>query len=346
MAKNVVRKVKSVGRKVIRRAAPVLRPPFTFAAKLGTQLSDLSAKRRVVWSDTWTKECDAALDALPSPSACTRDHYRMLTQPTAYPKRHALVLERDVPVAVVSLRARGRFWEPVAYQSLPGFVAPARDVAELGGILNGLGLHIRMDAGLGPDVARMGARHSWSYDAYQVDLQGPYEDHWLADKKKQQRLVKEARKKGAAMDVRFDGEGDLAYLVNLWHDSWVNDPEQEIRAAPDRLRFWSALQAADPSPGQLAIHTCVILDGGRPVAGAVHSRIGDNLMWQIAAREDAYRKSGVGTRALDASLIWAKEKGWRVMDLGGGNYKSAWGPARAVRHGAVFQPRLTALLES
>ncbi len=129
MAKNVVRKVKSVGRKVIRRAAPVLRPPFTFAAKLGTQLSDLSAKRRVVWSDTWTKECDAALDALPSPSACTRDHYRMLTQPTAYPKRHALVLERDVPVAVVSLRARGRFWEPVAYQSLPGFVAPARYVA-------------------------------------------------------------------------------------------------------------------------------------------------------------------------------------------------------------------------
>lgn len=291
---------------------------------------------QIRWVDDLA-ELQEVLASLPPAAACSRAQYVELMQPTGVPKRHAVASEDGVTTALISVRRRRNYWEPVACQCLPAFIAPAIDNAALGRALNATGLEIRVSFGLGPEAEEMGARLCYAYEIRGLTLDDAYEDHWKLHQNWHMRAVKKARKTCESMQVRIDGEGDLEWILGQWTEAWRDDPEQEVTATPDRLRFWTALRA-HPTPNGLRVHTVTLLADGRPVAGCVHTSLGDTVTFQCSAREEAFEKQGVGTRVMDASLSWAKQAGFAHFILGSGEYKARWAPVFGTRYGAVFRP--------
>lgn len=291
---------------------------------------------RIVWKESWDGDLDAALDALPALEGCSHEHYRALMGETGVPKRHAIALEGEIPSALISLRRRKMFWEPVASQCLPGVIAPARDRPALARALNALGCEVRMSYGLGPEAYELGARLVYPYQVHEIDLTSDYEAHWREHKQWQLRAVKKARTKCADMAIRADADGDLGWILENWRQMWADDPQQEVLATADRLALWTALRDA-PRENWCA-HTIVLAHEGAPVAGMVLLARGDTVTFQCSAREEAYEKLGVGTRVMDAAIEWAAANGFARFELGSGEYKHRWAPANGVRHGAVCRP--------
>jgi GNAT acetyltransferase-like protein len=307
------------------------------AVEAASSLGHVGGALKVRWSHRWDRDLDEALDHLPPFEECTFDLYRELVQPTAVPKHHALVLDHDAPVAVISLRRCKRHWEPVSYQCLPKRIAPARSYADLDRALNALGVEVRIPAGIGPEIAELHPRLSWSYQWYKLDLQGDYEEHWRA--KKRMYTIRRARKNYEKMERRIDAPGDLEWIVEQWRQQWADDPGQEIVATEDRLRFWRALVKARDQ-GSLHIHTLVLLVEGRRVAGVVFTSWGDTAMLQCGGRDpeldDSYTAAAVHLGVID----WASSNGVRYLDMAGGDWKRLWAPDGGVRHGAIYRPAI------
>ncbi len=291
----------------------------------------------VLWAEAWTPAFDEALAALPALADCPHELYRELLRPTDAPKRHALVRENGAPIAIISLRRCQRHWEPVAYQCLPGAIAPALDAPALGRALNALGLEVRVNAGLGPDVEQMAPRYSWKYVWYQIDLQSDYQAHWRA--KKRQYTINRARKRCAEMERRVDGEGDLEWIITQWREQWASDPGQEIVATQDRIHFWGAL-AKLGDRNHLRLHTLTLLGQGKRAAGLIFTSRGDTVMLQCGGRDPGFDDSYSRAATTLASVDWAAEHGFRYLDLAAGDFKRLWGPEGGVRYGAIFRPRI------
>jgi hypothetical protein len=309
-------------------------PAVETLSRVGSQCLQHGIEIR--WTDTWDRTLDEALEALPLVQNCPRDLYRELVQPTAVPKRHALVSERGVPLALISLRRRKRYWEPVPYGSIPGAIAPATELSALGRALNALGVEVRVPAGLDTSAHKLDASHVYAYDVYQVDLKGDYEAHWR--KKKHLSTVRRARARCADMQCRIDGDGDIEWTIDQWQRMWADAPDQAVVGAEDRTRFFGALAKAPPKETQMRVHTVQLLAGSRRVAGAVHLCRGDTVLFQCIARDLEFEDSWVGTRVIDASIEWAVANGFACFDLAGGaGYKRWWGPPSSFRHGAIFR---------
>jgi CelD/BcsL family acetyltransferase involved in cellulose biosynthesis len=236
------------------------------------------------------------------------------------------------------LRRCRRHWEPVAYQCVPGAIAPAVDTPALGRALNALGVEVRVNAGLGPEVELLAPRYSWKYVWYKVDLQSDYEAHWRA--KKRQYTVRRARKQCADMQQRIDGAGDLEWIIAQWRTQWADDPGQEVVAAGDRVRFWGALMRAPPEGG-LGLHTLQLLSReGKRAAGLIFTSNGDTVMLQCGGREPEFDDSYARAYLHIAAIEWAKQHGFKFLDLAAGDFKRLWGPEGGVRYGAIFRPPL------
>lgn len=300
----------------------------------------------VSWRTAWGPDLDAALDHLPPAPGCTRSQYRVLAGTGGEGRRHALVSENGAPTAIISLRRRKTFWEPLAYQCLPGVVAPAVSNAALGRALNALGVEVRIPAGLNNEALGLGASYAYPYDVYRLMLDSDYEAHWRLHKQWHMRAVRKARARCADMSIRIDGKGDLPWIIDMWRDMWARDPERETVAAPERLRLWPVLQETPPSEGFYSIHTIQLLQGETRAAGIVVASIGRKVIFQCSARSSAFESFGVGTRVMDAAIAWAAENGFESFDLGGGDYKKSWAPlAPEPRYGAIFQPRMLSVMQ-
>jgi hypothetical protein len=294
----------------------------------------------IQWKRTWDAELDAALEQLPPPLGCTRDQYRVLTQPTGVPKRHALAREGEAVVALISLRRRKMFWEPVACQCLPGFIAPAVNGAALGRALASLGVEVRVSSGLDAIDPALKPRRTHQYDVHQIDLTGDYAAHWKKRNQKHLWAVRRARQRCENATHRVDGEGDLEWIVDQWRQNWEDDPELEAVAAIDRQRFWRALADSAPADGGWRVHTLQLLSDGQRAAGTVLLSRGDFISFQCTARDPAFETLSAGTRILDLAIEWSAQNGFKCFDLGSGDYKKRWGKVGTVRYGAVFRPRL------
>jgi CelD/BcsL family acetyltransferase involved in cellulose biosynthesis len=290
----------------------------------------------VKWSHEWTAEFDEALEALPAPEGCNRGQYRELLHPASTPKRHALVTRHGEPSALISLRRRMRFWEPVAYQVLPGFIAPASDMAALGHALASLGVEVRVPAGLDQSVHELACGKIGAYEVYQIDLRSDYEAHWHKKNQRHLSTVRRARRRCAGLAHRIDGEGDLEWIASTWREQWLADPGQEVAAAQDRVRFWSALPKA---PGDhWSARTLQLVDGAQRVAGVVMLCRKGVASFQCWARNSAFDKLGAGNRALDLAIAWAASEGYERFDLGGGSVKHRWGTVGGERYRVAVRP--------
>lgn len=292
----------------------------------------------IAWFDAWNSALDQALEALPAIPGCDRDLYRKLTQPTSVQKCHALATQNGRPIALISLRRRQTFWEPVTYQTLPGVIAPARSQEALSQALRALGAEVRIEAGLNKSVADLNPRSHWIQNSYRVDLRDDYEARWTRNHRSS---VRRARNRcDAFMTQRIDGAGDLEWCVDQWQRTWENDAAAETVAAEDRKRFWPAFVQRQNTGDLLQFRTVQLLDGDRRTAGQVLMCSGDRVVLQCAARDPAYDEYSVGKRVLDSVIAWAAAAGFHYFDLGsGGDYKQNWGEPVAGRYGAIFRPR-------
>lgn len=316
-------------------------PAVISASRIATSLT--SGATKVAWFDTWTPTLDQALDTLPAIPGCEHEVYRELTQPSDVVKRHALVTEHGQPTAVISLRGRRRYWEPVTYQALPGVMAPATSPAALARALRALGVEVRIEAGMNADVQDLKPRALYSYDARQVELQTDYEALWTS---KHRNNVRRARKRcDEFMSLRIDGEGDLEWCVEQWRRMWEGDEDEEIVAANDRLRFWRAFMRRQTADSLIQFHTVHLLDGERRTAGHVLMCKEGLVLGQCITRDPEYDHCAAGVRSMDSAIAWAAGAGHRLFDLGGGSdYKRLWGEALGKRYGAIFRPKAISAL--
>ena len=333
---------KATVKAVLRRGARAAWPAVETVTQIGARFSRASTD--IQGKSAWDAACDAALEALPAPSGCTRAQYKALTEPTQAPKRHALAREGGEPTALISLRRRGNFWEPVTYQALPGVIAPAAEAAALGRALNALGLEVRIDAGLEVVPAELAPSFHYPYAVYQVDLGGDYVAHWKKRNQKHLWAVRRARQRCEGAVHRLNGPGDLEWIVDQWRQNWADDPSDEIVAAPDRTRFWSALAASEPTENDWRVTTLTLLSEGERAAGTVLLSRGEVVSFQCTARNPAFDKLSAGTRVLDLAIEWSAQNGFKCFDLGGGDFKKGWGKASAERYGALFRPKLMSML--
>ncbi|MFD9901568.1 GNAT family N-acetyltransferase [Mesorhizobium sp. NPDC059025] len=297
----------------------------------------------IAWFDAWNTTLDQALDALPAIPGCDRDLYRELTQPTSVRKRHALATENGQPTALISLRHRRRYWEPVAYQSLSGVIAPASSQAALGRALHALGVEVRIEAGLDKAVVELNPRCYWSPDNYRIDLRCDYEARWSRNHRSN---VRRARKRcDEFMRLRIDDVGDLEWCCAQWGRMWEGADARETVAVEDRLRFWPAFLRQQSADSPIQFHTLHLLDGSRRAAGLVLMSKDGIALGQCIVRDPEYDRFWVGVRMMEASIKWAASAGHRQFDLGSGqDYKQSWGEPVAGRYGAIFRPRAVSAL--
>ncbi len=320
---------------------PMLRPfapTIGRTARSGELLATFARGVRVDWFSEWNPVLDDALNLLPPPPGCTLDQYRELLQPTSAHKQHALITQQGDLLAIISLRRRAATWEPVSLQTISGYIAPAASEDGLRLALRSLGREVQVPFGLSADVLKLMPRTSWTYDYVEIDLRSDYQSHWLRNGRKHHKHVRSAETKCAGMDLRFDDKDDLEWIVNQWRIQWAHDEEQEICAADDRIRFWKSLGAPSRDSGKLGVQVVQLLDGDKRVAGVIDTYRGDDVQGQCMARLDEYRRAGPGTRALAASMERGAERGFKTLNMGGGDYKNLWGPLAGKRYGAIFRP--------
>ena len=289
---------------------------------------------KVDWFKAWEQPLGDALATLPELPSCSHELLAILAaNPTRAEKRHALVSRRGQPVAVVSLRRRKDFWEPVTEHCVPSWdLFPTAPAESHGDVTRALGLEVRV-GGYDADPTPLRPHHSIPYVTYQADLRGNFEGHWRdADR---MNSIKQARKRTAGYQVRADHAGDAEWNADTWFEMWKDDPEEQYLAAEDRRRVWPTLVK------QGKLHTVVLVDGDHPVAGAVFFTTERGLLFVCTARDKSRGSQAVGTRVLDASFHWASEAGFQELDLGGGgDYKRWWAPIGRNKYHVTFRPPL------
>lgn len=296
---------------------------------------------KVTWARHWTPAFDSALYSLPPLPGCPHGIYRELLRPTAAIKRHALVCEQGTPLAIISLRKRGAFWEPVTYQCLPFAIAPARDAQVLGRALRALGVEVVVAGGVGDEINVLNSSASWTYDWHKIDLSGDFEAYWR--QKKRQYTISRARRHLETCEIRVDGEGDLQWIIGKWREQWADDPGREIVASEDRLNLWRVL-VGGRGADQISVHTLMLALEGRRLGGLVFTAWDGVVMAQCGGR-DLGLDDGYLAAAFTVALVnWAKANGHASIDMSGGEYKRHWGPPGGQRHGAMFRPPLIQLL--
>jgi CelD/BcsL family acetyltransferase involved in cellulose biosynthesis len=324
--------VKSVLSPMVRAAWPVVKTIGELEARV------TRGQIEVRWSEIWTPEFDRALETLPPLPDCPHDLYRTLVKATRAKKRHALVREDGKVIAVISLRQAARHWEPVAYQCVPGAIAPAADTHALARALNALGAEVRVPAGVGEEVAHLNPSDRWGYDTHKIDLSGDYDAHWRA--RSRLKRIRRAIRDTAHLERRVNGPGDLEWTIEQWREQWKDDAGEEVNAADDRLNFWSAL--AKRENAALKLVTLVLADGEKRVAGFIVLVKDGVAMSQCSVRDQAYNDAGTASYLF--AVDWADANGLSVLDLGSGPYKNDWGPVAGRRYGVVFRPRVMSAL--
>jgi hypothetical protein len=273
---------------------------------------------RVEFFDAWDRALDDALAVLREMPTCPHELYRAICRnPSLPPKKLALVSENGAPVAVASLRRRQRHWEPALYGVTHDAVMPAKE-GYLYAALAALKLDIWVIAAEELPLQRW-IRSYFGSPRYAMAADADFEEYW--GRSDLGRLVRAARKRTADFRFEVDGEGGAAWTVERWAERWASDAAEETIVKSDLLLSADFLQKRD------LYHSFRLMDGERPVAGHNFLVLGDSILSQTTHFDDEYRGLSVGSRLTDLIFYWARESGYRKIDLGGGHtYKLKWAP--------------------
>ena len=269
----------------------------------------------VAWFDGWHHVLDNALHELPEMEHCPHELFRLIMQnPSSTPKRIALVMKGDDPVAVIGLRKKGRHWLPAIQGIIPECIAPARD-GYLFPALGALGVDVRISGSAAKPP--MPARNAVAVPEYSIDCQGDFEKYWRESG--YMKTIRLARNRTKTFSFEVDRPGSAALVVANWAEQWRDHPDQQTITASD-------LAVAAEYPGS-RWHSFLLFDGDVPTAGLDCLVRGNDLAAIVMFRDKKYDWHCVGTRILDLAVQWAAEHGLARFEMGGWyTYKGKWAP--------------------
>jgi ribosomal protein S18 acetylase RimI-like enzyme len=279
----------------------------------------------VKWYDTWATVLDNALYELPEMENCPHELFRLIMQnPSSVRKRTALVIEGDAPIAVVGLRDKGRYWEPVG-RGVTGGRATARSVAPvregfLFPALQALGVEVRIGGWRDPPPASPIVRSLARNAVFKLDCAGDFEQYWR-DSGQWTYIRRGQRKTRTEFTFEVDLPDSAAWVLRSWADKWRDDPAQETASVDDQLL------AAEYYQKHGQYHSFLLLHNGWPVAGNTAFAFGDELVWHAGYRRPEWDRYDAGTCVMELMCRWAAKQGFAKVDLGGWHeYKSQWAP--------------------
>ncbi|HEY6202666.1 MAG TPA: GNAT family N-acetyltransferase [Candidatus Limnocylindria bacterium] len=271
---------------------------------------------RVRWFERWERTLDEALAALPETEASPHELLGLLMRnPSAMAKRTALVTDRDRPVAVLGLRRRKMFWEPVWGGGVNERFRLAVAEGYASAALAATGANVWIMSRDRPSASNA-VRAVTELPRFGAPLSGAYEEHWKSSS--QWDSVKQARRRSAAFTLEVDAPGSAEWTLRNWARKWsAHEAESDLLAAAefyaDRSRF----------------HAFRLYDGVTPIAGCTYIVDGTVLLAQLNYFDAAYRRNGVQTRLDDLVFAWARTR-YSTMDLGcsyqADSYKRRWAP--------------------
>lgn len=289
----------------------------------------LRAHRRlsVKWFDRWHSALDEALQALPEHDCCPHELYAMVARnPASARKRTALVTERGMPVAVACLRQVSRDqWEPVTQWLVPGMVFPAQN-GYLMPALQALRSDIRVAwwrMNEPPPVVR-GMSTPIPTPVYRMSCSEDFELYWR--KTKHFKTVQNKRNRCRDFSHAINTLGSARWVITNWHARWYEPSVDENGSLSDRILVAEYLETIGKH------YTVMLFDGSKPIAGATNTVHGSDLVAGVIHRETEYDWFGVGDRVIDLVFSFAAERGFSILDIGGGHsYKKHWAPQQGER---------------
>jgi hypothetical protein len=290
--------------------------------------------------DNWESDLDHALRHLPEHELLSHQAFRalMLSEADRAKRKLALVTDRGEPVAVVGLKNRQGWWEPVTQWIIPGVLFPVKSSDAIAAVLAALQLEIRIgwwrweipppEAGWIKDVVSMPSHGS--------ALDESVEKYWRdTDFFKDVRYFRN-RCRGMSLGVNLAGARERT--IRSWSAKWSRDGAQELPGLTDRLLITEELEKRGK------FFTLSLLDGEAPAAEwnvLVHR--GD-LVAYLNYRNPKYDRQGAMTHLMDRSITWAIENRFTRIDVGGSyDYKKAWFPVNGLKWEFNVKPRLSRL---
>jgi hypothetical protein len=274
--------------------------------------------------DRWDSSLDDDLETLPESDICSHELFRLLLQtPGPARKRTVRVTERGKPIALVGLRQRDGYWDPVTRWLVPGMIFPLQD-GTLWRVLGAVGLTI--------DVALWRwelppPSLPWIKDVKTTPTRGmacseDFEAYWR--QAGHFKNIRKVRNRCKEFEFRVNCQGMRDWTVRNWGARWC------VNCMPE---FSDRLIVAEYLEKKGLLYTLSLHDHGRPVAGAtilVHH--GDAVAY-VNYRDPKYDRHGAMNCLIQRCFFWAKDKGLRKIDLGGSaEYKKHWAPVTGQKY--------------
>lgn len=297
-------------------------------------------KLRAHWFEQWHRDLDAALSELPDVEHFPHELLRQLmTLESGLPKRTVLIADAGEPIAVAGLRKRGRMWEPITNWMAPGVLWPMRPGCA-GASIRAIGSPLQVAWWRQQEAAPTGRHlratgHETTYGtALDVNLEALWKERKLA------KTLRQIEKRTEGYTFQVNAPGDCEWVIRQWGQKWSASAAADSPDLRDRLPAALYLQAA----GQH--FTLTLRDGERIVAGNTVLKHGETLVGQAVYRDPEYEWQGVGNRLMQLTFYWARETGFRWIDIGGGNaYKERWAPPQSQWETFEYMPTSSFCIE-
>lgn len=272
----------------------------------------------VLWFDGWHPALDEALEHIPEREICSHELFRLLIQsPDSARKRIATVTEHKIPVAVIGLRQVGLYdYELLTWVIIPDPMFPAKPGYWLP-VIEALGVETfvtwrRMP--MPPPPSRL-IRYMELTPVYQMRCSEDFEEYWRQSG--HWNTVQRSRKRCRDFTFAINEPGAADWIIRNWGLTWEQKP----------IVVHDSILVANYLESQGLHYSFILLDQDKPVAGHTFMHHGNDLVWAITYRDPAYDSYGVGTRLMDLVFHWAKDAGFKTIDLGGRHdYKIRWAP--------------------
>jgi hypothetical protein len=281
---------------------------------------------KIKFYDDWQPELDEALQSLPETDIFPHELFRMLMRMAEPKKRRIfLVTERGVPIALVGLRNRSGYWEPVTQWIVPGVLFPVKEdyiARVLTRVLPSLGLEIRVAwwRWETPPPQNGVIKGVHSNPTHRMRLSEDFENYWQKSKNFGKN-IRVYRKRCKDFFLKVNLPGATEWTIRKAEAKWR---PQGIIATPDlaeRLLVTEYLE-------KKGLHyTLSLHDHDTPVAGAAFILHRHDVVGHTIFRDPNYNWHGAMTHLINLSFHWAREMGFEKIDIGGSfDYKEKWAP--------------------
>lgn len=309
------------------------------SAKRKARLYDFSLR----WHAGWNEALDNALSRLPANNGSDRDVFRILAEPVpGTTKKFGVVSKADQVVAIVGLRRAASKWQLLNSYIMPGMPFPVRDPKLVAPVLQAIGAELDVAlwrAGEPPDTSCGWVHDLKAIDTFGMALTDDFEAYWRASGNLS--FVRKSRKGCRDMTIVVDAPEAIDWILRNSDAKWSASSATASPDLEDRIRTYRGLALKGRA------HTITLHDAYGMIAGDMLVEHHGAIVSVATYRTPIHRKAGTGTYVLDSVFRWARERGYRTIDLGGGYaYKRLWAPVNGQKYEFRVGPPLAVGMKS